>query len=243
MNEYSESTYGESIAEIYDQWYAEFDPTTISTLVDLAHGGRALELGIGTGRIAIPLHQAGIEVHGIDASQTMLTELRNKPNSENILVTLADFADVDVEGQFDLIYVVFNTFFALPTQDEQIRCFNNVANHLSPNGFFLIRAFIPDMARYVDNQTVRTVAIGDDGFRLEATQIDPLLQQINSQLIYFSAEGMRMYPVKIRYAWPSELDLMAKLAGLSLQHRWGNWRKDDLTIEDGKHISVYGHVN
>ena len=240
MKEYSESTYGESIADIYDQWYADIDPDAVSTLVDLAQGGRSLELGIGTGRIALPIYQAGIEVHGIDASPAMTEKLKAKPGGQNIHIIHGDFADMDVEGHFDLIYVVFNTFFALQTQAEQIRCFNNVADHLSPNGVFLIRAFIPDMARFDDNQTVRTVAVGDDGIRLEATQIDPLLQQINSQLIYFSEEGTRMYPVKIRYAWPSELDLMANLAGLSLQHRWGTWRKDELTIQDGKHISVYG---
>ncbi len=241
MKEYSESTYGERIAEVYDQWYSDFDQSIIPTLVELSQGGRALELGIGTGRIALPLHDAGIEVHGIDASQAMLARLKAKPDGESIQVTLGDFADVDVEGHFDLIFVVFNTFFALFTQDEQIRCFKNVANRLTPNGVFVIEAFVPDMARYVDNQIVRVTAINDNNVRLEVTRVDMLKQQIKSKHIYLSEEGIRMYPVKIRYAWPSELDLMTRLAGLSLQHRWGTWRRDDLTIESGKHISVYGH--
>ena len=120
MKEYSESTYGERIAEVYDQWYSDFDRSSISTLVELSQGGRALELGIGTGRIALPLHHAGIEVHGIDASQTMLAKLKTKSGREKIQVTLANFADVKVEGHFDLNFVVFNTFFALLTQDDQI---------------------------------------------------------------------------------------------------------------------------
>ena len=241
MKEYSESTYGERIAEVYDQWYSDFDRSSISTLVELSQGGRALELGIGTGRIALPLHDAGIEVHGIDASQAMLAKLKAKPGGESIQVTLGNFADVEVEGHYDLIFVVFNTFFALLTQDEQIRCFKNVASRLSTNGVFLIEVFVPDMARYVDNQTVRVIASDDNSARLEATQVDMITQQTNSKQIHLSEEGIRMYPVQVRYAWPSELDLMARLAGLSLQHRWGTWLKDDLTNESGKHISVYGH--
>lgn len=241
MKDYSESTYGELIAEVYDQWYSDFDQSTISTLVDLSQGGRALELGIGTGRVALPLHQAGIEVHGIDASKAMLAKLKTKPGGEKIQVTLGNFADVNVEGRFDLIFVVFNTFFALLTQEEQIRCYKNVANRLTPKGVFLIEVFVPDMARFVDNQTVRVIASDENNVRLEATRVDMLKQLTNSKHIYLSEEGIRMFPVKVRYAWPAELDLMARLAGLSLQHRWGTWRKDNLTNESGKHISVYGH--
>ena len=241
MKEYSESTYGERIAEVYDQWFSDFDQSCLSTLVELSQGGRALELGIGTGRIALPLHDAGIEVHGIDASQAMLAKLKAKPGGESIQVTLGNFADVDVDEHFDLIFVVFNTFFALFTQEEQIRCFNNSAGRLTPNGVFLIEAFLPDMARFVDNQVVKVIASDDNSVRLEATQVDMITQQTNSKQIHLSEEGIRMYPVKVRYAWPSELDLMARLAGLSLQHRWGTWLKDDLTKESGKLISVYGH--
>jgi hypothetical protein len=171
----------------------------------------------------------------------MLAKLKTKPGGENIQVTLGNFAEVDVEGHFDLIFVVFNTFFALRTQEEQIRCFRNVVSHLTPNGVFVIEAFVPDMARYIDNQTVRVTASDDDSGRLDVTRVDMITQETNSKHICLSEEGIRLYPVKVRYAWPSELDLMARLAGLSLQHRWGSWRKDNLTNESGKHISVYGY--
>ncbi len=239
MKEYSESTYGEQIAEVYDRWYPDLDHSIISSLVELSQGGRALELGIGTGRIAIPLHQAGIEVQGIDASQAMLAKLKIKPGGENIQTTLGDFADVDVAGHFKLIYVVFNTFFALLTQDEQILCFKKAANRLSPNGVFVVEVFVPDMARYVDNQTVRVVDSNESGVRLDVSQIDMIEQRVDSKHIYLSEEGVRLYPVKLRYAWPSELDLMAQLAGISLKHRWGTWRKDAFSQEHGRHISVY----
>lgn len=240
FNYFSASTYGDNVAEVYDQWYPDVEPETIPTLVELALGGRALELGIGTGRIAIPLSQAGIEVHGIDASPAMIARLRAKPGASDILVMEGNFADCELPGQFNLIYVVINTFFALTSQEEQVRCFKNVAGLLSKNGSFLIEAFVPNMARFDENQTVRVFALDADGCRLEASQIDPIKQQINSQLIQVTGENLRMVPLQIRYAWPSELDLMARMAGLTLRHRWGGWDRRDLTVQEGKHISVYG---
>ncbi len=239
MKKYSESTYGDQIADVYDDWYTDLDQAIIPTLVELVQGGRALELGIGTGRVALPLHQAGVEVHGIDASQAMVEKLQAKPGSELIPVSIGNFADVAVEGQFDLIYVVFNTFFALSSQEEQILCMQNAATKLTPNGIFLMEVFFPNMARYVDQQTVRATAIDDRRVQLETTRIDMINQQIVSQHTVLSDEGIRLYPVKIRYAWPAELDLMARLAGLTLQYRWGTWRKDPFTQENGRHISVY----
>lgn len=169
MKEYSESKFGERLAEVYDQWYPDFDQSTIATLVELSQGGRALELGIGTGRIALPLQQAGIEVHGIDASQAMLDKLKAKSSGESIQVTLGNFAEVDVEGHYDLIFVVLNTFFALLFQEDQIRCFKNIAERLTPNRVFLIEVFLPDMARFVDNQVVKVFTSDDNSVRLEVT--------------------------------------------------------------------------
>ena len=240
MSTYTESTYGESVADIFDQWYPDFDLQIISTLVNLAQGGRALELGIGTGRIALPLFQAGIEVHGVDSSTAMIKKMQSKPDGKNIPVSESDFSEFDLEGKFDLIYVVFNTFFGLLTQEDQLQCFTNVANHLSPGGVFLIEAFVPDMARFQDNQTVRMVEIGDDNLRIEVSRINPIEQIVTSKLIHVTETGTRFYPVNLRYAWPAELDLMARFAGLDLLHRWGSWSKTGLTDQDSKHISVYG---
>lgn len=240
VNNYREDTYGEHIAEIYDEWFHDYDEVAIAALADLANGRRALELGIGTGRIALPLVQHGIEVHGIDASEAMVAKLHAKPGGESIPVRFGNFADVAVEGEFSLIYVLFNTFFALLTQDEQIRCFENVAQHLTESGVFLIEAFVPDLSRFDNQQTVRAIGIGDRAVRLEASQLDPVSQQVSSQHIVLTEEGVRLYPVKLRFAWPSELDLMARIAGLRLDHRWASWDRTPFSAESKAHISVYG---
>ncbi len=242
MKNYTESTFGEQIAPVYDELFPFFDESAITTLAELARGGRALELGIGTGRIALPLQQKGVNVSGIDASEAMIAELKAKPGSQDIDARVGNFADIEVEGRFELIFVVFNTFFALLTQEEQVRCFKNVAQHLATEGVFVIEAFVPDMARFVDHQTVRTTTIDDAVIRLEVATIDMANQLITSQHTLLSEEMVRMYPIKIRYAWPSELDLMAQLAGLTLQHRWSSWERDKFTTESHSHISVYGHA-
>ncbi len=243
MDEYSKETYGERIAGVYDQWYSDFDPAAIQTLAELAHGGLTLELGIGTGRIAIPLQSYGIQVMGIDASQAMVARLRSKPGGEKIKVTMGNFADVAVEGQFSLVYVVFNTFFDLLSQEEQVRCFQNVARHLSREGVFLIEAFVPDLARFTARQTIRAIRIGEAEVRMEVSQLEPEGQLITSQHGQVTEKGTRFYPVKIRYAWPSEMDLMARLAGLQLKERWSDWKKGKFTSESGKHISVYKPIS
>jgi SAM-dependent methyltransferase len=240
MDTYQEDTYGERIADIYDEWYSAFDEAAVNTLSEMARGGRVLELGIGTGRIALPLRQKGVVVHGIDASTAMVAKLRAKPGGENIPVTIGDFADVAIEGQFSLIYVLFNTFFALLTQEAQLRCFENVARHLGPEGVFVMEAFVPDVARFSGGQTTRTIGLTEAEVRLDATLHDPLTQQITIQHVVLSEQGVRLYPVKLRYVWPSELDLMARLAGLSLRERWGSWTRDSFTADSGQHISVYG---
>ena len=148
MNFYSEDTYGERVAGVYDEWYSEFEPGAIDMLAELAGGGKVLELGIGTGRIALPLSARGIEVHGIDAAASMISRLRSKPGGEQLTVTQGNFAEVAVQQEFALVYVVFNTFFALPSQEAQVECFRNVAAHLSSEGCFLVEAFVPDLARF-----------------------------------------------------------------------------------------------
>ena len=239
MPEYSEETYGEHIAGVYDDWYNEFDPASIKVLTELARGGRALELGIGTGRIAIPLVNSGVIVHGIDASVSMVAKLHSKPGGESIPVTMGNFADVPVDGQYSLIYIVFNTFLCLLTQDEQIRCLQNVARHLSTDGVFVIEAFVPDLTRFVAGQALRLSRIGESEVMLDASQVDLETQVINSQHVVLTEQGTRFYPVKIRYVWPAEMDLMARLCQLRLKERWNDWGKSQFTDGSQMHISVY----
>lgn len=240
MDEYRPETYGERIADVYDELYAEYDPAAISLLSQLAGGGRALELGIGTGRIAVPLKQAGVEVRGIDASESMVARLHAKAGGEGIQVTPGDFADVPVAGTYALIYVLFNTFYQLLTQEDQVRCMINVANHLGPQGAFVIEAFVPDLSRFSGDQAVRAVDIRKDRVQLDVSQHDFVRQRITSEHMFFEARGLRLYPVELRYVWPSELDLMARLAGLVLKQRWGDWGGGEFTASSDKHISVYG---
>jgi SAM-dependent methyltransferase len=239
MDSYQKETYGERIAGIYDELYAGYDPAAVETLGRLAGKGPALELGIGTGRIALPLVERGVEVLGIDASPAMAERLRAKPGGAQIPVTLGDFGDVPVEGRFPLIFIVFNTFFALLTQDAQIRCFQNIAAHLTPDGVFVMEAFVPDLSRYDRGQTIRAVNVSESELRFDASQLDPVNQLITSQHVALTEAGIRLYPVKIRYAWPSELDLMARLARLRLRSRWSDWRGGEFTSASGKHISIY----
>jgi SAM-dependent methyltransferase len=242
MDYYSGETYGERIAGIYDQWYSEFDPAAIQTLFELADGGKALELGIGTGRIAIPLMHTGIAVYGIDVSESMVDKLKAKPGGESIPITMGNFADVGVDGQFTLIYVVFNTFYSLLTQDEQVRCFQNVAKHLAPDGVFVIEAFVPDLTRFTGGQAMRVTCIGENEVQVDVSQIEPDKQVVTSQHMVLTDQGTRFYPVRLRYVWPTEMDLMARLSQLQLRERWGDWKKATFMPDSGKHISVYEHL-
>ena len=239
MNSYSDETYGEHMAGVYDDWFPDYDREAIDTLADLARGGRALELGIGTGRFALPLSAKGVEVHGIDAAPSMLSRLHAKPGSDRVTVTQGNFAEVGVDGKFELVYVVFNTIFALSSQDEQVRCFRNVAAHLAPGGCFVIEAFVPDLRRFKGGQVNWATRVTTDLVELDVGNHDAAAQRVVSQKVVFSDGKVRLYPIQIRYAWPSEMDLMAQLAGLRLRERWSNWKRDSFTSESTKHISVY----
>ena len=242
MEENIATTYGDHLADVYDQWFGSYEDAAIETLAELARGGPALELGIGTGRIALPLAAKGVEVHGIDASAAMISKLRARPRGESIPVTTGDFAEVGVEGKFSLVFVVFNTFFALLTQEDQVRCFRNVAARLTEGGVFLIEAFVPDVARFTAGQSVRAFTVEAERVSLQVAQHDPARQRIKSQHVVFIGNESRLYPVEVRYAWPSELDLMAQLAGLRLRHRWGGWGREEFDSRSEKHVSVYERV-
>jgi SAM-dependent methyltransferase len=242
MERYEPGTYGDRIADIYDGWHpflAETTGPTVDLLASLAGGGPVLELAVGTGRVAIPLADRGLEVHGIDASQAMVQRLRAKPGGDKVKVVMGDMADVGVEGEFSLVFVVFNTFFALLTQDDQLRCFANVAARLAPSGRFVLECFVPDLKRFERGQSISVTGVELDRLRLDASRHHQTEQRVDAQQVVITHEGVRMLPVALRYAWPSELDLMARLAGLRLGHRWGGWGREPFGDDSGIHVSVY----
>ena len=244
MKDFQESTYGDRIAEVYDDLYGSLgSPEHVNPVVDaltaLAGGRRILELGIGTGRIALPLAARGVEVHGIDASAAMVEKMRRKPGGDRIPVTLGDFADVDAEGGFSLIYVVFNAFFALLSQEAQVRCFGNIARRLSEGGVFLVETFAPDLTRFERGQNIHTGILETDRVSIHLSRHDAVAQTVATFHMYITERGMRLYPVKLRYAWPSELDLMARLAGMRLRSRWGDWKGSPFTASSANPVEVY----
>jgi hypothetical protein len=169
----------------------------------------------------------------------MVAKLAGKPGGDRITVTIGNFADVEVSGEYSLIYTVFNTFFMLNDQEEQVRCFANVAKRLRSGGFFLIEAFVPEPARFKDDQTVRVADMGVGEVHLETSIHDRLSQRIRSHQIVIGQSGVKLYPIQMRYAWPAELDLMARLAGMRLRERWSDWYRGPFVAESTKHISIY----
>ena len=235
-------SFDEAAAEVYDDVSQRGDEMeTVAFLEQLAREGPALELAIGTGRIALPLAARGIRVDGIDFSSAMVAKLRAKPGGAQIAVTMSNFADVAVKGTYRLIYLVFNTLFNLLSQDEQVRCFENVADHLTDDGCFVVEAYVPAfLHRLHDNQYVDAEAIRVDEVRLDVLRHDMEKQMIEESHVSLSAAGIRLNPVVQRYAWPSELDLMARIAGLRLKQRWASWTRERFTSTSSNCVSVYG---
>lgn len=236
--------YGDRWAAIYDEHHVgrdEVDPAeAVEFLAGLAGDGRALELGIGTGRIALPLAGRGVAIQGVDASEPMVERLRAKPGGESIPITIGDMAEVPVTGPYRLVYLVFNTLFGLLTQARQEACFRNVARVLDPGGVFVIECFVPDLARFDRDQRAQTRDVTEDSATVELSRHDAAAQRVTTQIVTFDAGGTHLHPVAIRYAWPSELDLMAQQAGLRLKERYSDWTRQPFGSASGKHISVYG---
>ena len=237
-----EDHFGEEIAAHYDDPSDEmFQPAAIEPVVDflaeLAGDGAALELGIGTGRIALPLAQRGVEVHGIDLSSAMVARLRAKPGGDEMPVVIGDFATARADGRFSLAYLVFNTINNLTTQDEQVECFENVAAHLEPGGHFVIEVGVPQLQRLPPGETVRAFALTPT--HLGFDEFDVAGQGLISHH-YELVDGVwRSDSIPFRYVWPSELDLMARLVGMALVERWGGWRREPFTSETTTHVSVW----
>jgi SAM-dependent methyltransferase len=234
-------SFREDTAAIYDESPRGDEAETVTFLAELAGGGPALELAIGTGRIALPLAARGIRVDGIDMSEPMVDRLRAKSGGADLAVTLGDFADVPVDGEYKLIYVVFNTLFNLLTQDDQVRCFQNVAAHLTADGVFVVEAFVPAyLNRLRDHQYVDAEAIGVDRVTFDVGRHDPVRQVLDETHVQLSPGGVRLNPIVCRYAWPAELDLMARIAGLRRRERWSGWRREPLSADSRNCVSVYG---
>jgi hypothetical protein len=235
--------FGEDVAARYDESSdGEFDPAVIGRTVDflaaLAGAGPALELGIGTGRIALPLAARGIQVHGIDLSQAMTAQLERKPGGADIPVAIGDFSCTRVDGTFRLVYLVFNTIGNLTTQAQQVACFRNAAAHLEPGGTFVIEVGIPDLQRLPPGETVIPFHVSDE--RIGFDEYDVANQGLVSHHLEITPDGRAIRgSIPFRYVWPAELDLMAQLAGMTLRERWSGWGGEPFTSESRKHISVW----
>ena len=234
--------FGEDVAERYDDgswemFSAEVLEPTVDLLAELARGGRALELGIGTGRVALPLAERGVEVRGIDLSQAMVAKLREKPGGDRIPVEIGDFASTRVDGTFTLAYLVFNTINNLTTQDDQVACFQNAAAHLHPGGCFVVEVGVPQLQRLPPGETVRPFTVTPT--RLGFDEYDVASQGLVSHHYWMEGDRFRGLSVPFRYVWPAELDLMAELAGMRLRERWSDWTRDPYTSESRKHVSVW----
>jgi SAM-dependent methyltransferase len=238
--------FNETIAGTYDRDSAEmFDPAlldrTTAFLVELAQGGPALEFAIGTGRVAIPLRQRGVEVHGIDISAPMVSRMRAKPGGEDIPVTIGDIASTRVPSEFQLVYIPYNTITNLLSQEEQVACFQNAAAHLRPGGYFVIEVFVPELQRlqrgekYIANLVTPSHLVFDEY---------DMVKQLCSSNHYFVRDGghAEFFLSRHRYAFPAEYDLMARLAGLTLHGRWGDWQRSPFTAESRSHVSMWRKV-
>ena len=234
-------SFGEDVAGTYDDVQRGDEVAAVGFLEKLADPGPALELAIGTGRIALPLAERGIQVEGIDISPAMVAQLRTKPGGDRVAVTIGDFADVPVPGEYRLIFVVFNTLFNLLTQEDQVRCFQNVAAHLTDDGSFVVEANVPSfLYRLREDQYVDVENIGVDEVQLDVAHYDPVKQLLKESHVSLSHDGVRLNPIVTRYAWPSELDLMARIAGLRLKERWSGWNREPFTSTSNNCVSVYG---
>jgi SAM-dependent methyltransferase len=234
--------FDERVAARYDESSADmFDAAVVEPVVDflaeLAGDGRALELGIGTGRIALPLAQRGVPVHGIELSKAMAARLRAKPGAEDIGVTIGDFATTTVDGTFSVAYLVFNTIMNLTTQAAQVACFRNVAAHLEPGGCFVIEVGVPSLRKLPPGERFHVFAARETHWGID--EFDVANQGLTSHHFEVVDGGIERTSMPFRYVWPAELDLMAELAGMRLRERWSGWNREPFTSESEKHVSVW----
>jgi len=238
----AERQYGEAWATRYDAIFPEVDDVALDFLEARAGPSRrALELAVGTGRVALPLARRGLEVTGVDLSEAMVAKLRAKPDSEMVKVVVGDMVEVPVEGLFPLVFIAFNSIFAISSQERQVECFHNVSLHLEPSGRFILECFVPDMNRFDAHHRHESERSLESGLVSSEVSIHyPATQQVDSQILTHHPDGSQStLPVRIRYAWPAELDLMAKLAGLDLEDRFEWYDGAPFNSDSGRHVSVY----
>jgi SAM-dependent methyltransferase len=237
------TAYGASIADEYDALYEGVMDTRVAVdrLAQLAAGGPVLELGIGTGRLALPLVARGLDVHGVEASPAMVERLRTKPGGAEIPVVLGDFTDVNVPvpGAFSLVVLAFNTIFALPSEDAQLACFRTAARHLRPGGRFVLEAWVLEPGRFVDHARVSVRHVTADRLSLDTAVVEGGGERMQTVQVVFGDEGVRLFPANHTYAGPRELDLMAKAAGLEREDRWAGWDRRPFDVASKGHVSVY----
>ncbi len=241
--DHDDAYFDERVAARYDgSGGDEFDAAvverTVDLLAELVEGGRALELGIGTGRIALPLAARGVPVHGIDLSEAMVARLRAKPGGNDVGVTIGDFATTTVEGSFSLVYLVFNTIMNLTTQAAQVACFRNAAAHLEPGGCFVIEVMVPSLRRLPPGETFHVFHASEDHWGID--QYDVATQGLTSHHLDVTDGRIEHLAMPFRCVWPSELDLMAELAGMTVRERWEGWRREPFTSDSERHVSVWG---
>ena len=242
MKGLTDTTYGDAIADIYDDMHAIPADDAVALIADLARGGKILELGVGTGRVALPLAARGLEVHGVDVSDAMIERLRAKPGADRVRIVKGDFTDAIAGSDFSVAFVAFNTFFAIASLEKQKACFANVSKQLAKGGTFVLECFVPDAARFEGGQALRTGGMTAERVVLEATRYDRNAQMLDAQLIVISTSGTRLIPLQLRYCYPAELDLMAELAGMRLRERFASWSRAPFTQTSMNHVSIYEKV-
>jgi SAM-dependent methyltransferase len=238
----AETYFDEWIAQHYEMLWPElFDPAFVQPnldfLADLAGSGPALEFGIGTGRIALPLSRGGVRVHGIELSPAMITRLQTQAGAENVGITLGDFATATVDGTFSVVYLLRNTITNLTSQDEQVECFRNAARHLRPGGTFVIENYVPELRRIPPGESTHV-------FTATPTHIGvgeyDVVNQIEVSRHWWLVDGeLKTFSSPHRYVWPCELDLMSQVAGMALRERWSGWHRESFTAESRSHVSVW----
>ncbi len=233
------ASFGPDVAGRYDEDLRGDEPETVDFLSGLAGDGPVLEFAIGTGRIALPLAERGLRVDGIEQSAAMVERLRAKPGGPDLDIAVGDMSTVALPSRYSLVYLVFNTIHNLISQDGQVRCFENAAKHLTDDGVFVVETGVPwDGPRkgsYVD-----VPQVGMDEVRISPHRYNAMTQILDINHLRLTSNGIQMSPISLRLVYPGELDLMARIAGLQLLHRWSGWRQEPFTVDSRRHVSVYG---